>query len=120
MQEFTDVGIAFVSIHDQVDLTTASGRLMVHIIASFAEFEKDLIRERTLAGLAYAKSQGKILGRPSEYDGEKIRELYHKGNSLLSIQRLLGCSLGVVYREIEADPKSPKKTQSNIQVQTKV
>lgn len=120
LQEFSDLGVDFVSVKDQVDLTTASGRLMVHIIGAFAEFEKDLIRERTLAGLAYAKSKGKILGRPTEYNGDEIRELYRKGMSLRAIQRYLGSSLGVVYRAIEADPKSPKKSDQEQEMETGV
>ena len=108
IQEFSDLGVDFVSIRDQVDLTTASGRLMVHILGAFAEFEKDLIRERTIAGLEHARAKGKILGRPPEYDGEKIRQLYQEGMSLRAIQQKVGCSLGVVYRAIEADLKSPQ------------
>ena len=120
IQEFSDLGIDFVSIRDQVDLTTASGRLMVHILGAFAEFEKDLIRERTLAGLDHARAKGKVLGRPSEYDGEKIRKLHQEGMSLRAIQREVSCSLGVVYRAIEGDPKSPKKSDLKDQVETKV
>ena len=120
IQEFSDLGIDFVSIRDQVDLTTASGRLMVHILGAFAEFEKDLIRGRTIAGLDHARSKGKILGRPSEYDGEQIRKLHKEGMSLRAIQRTVGCSLGVVYRAIEGDPKSPNKSDSKQQLETRV
>jgi DNA invertase Pin-like site-specific DNA recombinase len=120
LQEFSDLKIDLVSIRDQVDLTTASGRLMVHILGAFAEFEKDLIRERTLAGLDHARSKGKILGRPSEYDGEQIRKLHKEGMSLRAIQRTVGCSLGVVYRAIEGDPKSPKKSDPKQQLETRV
>ncbi|MGE3607982.1 MAG: recombinase family protein [Bacteriovoracaceae bacterium] len=118
IQEYSDLGIDLVSIRDQVDLTTASGRLMVHILGAFAEFEKDLIRERTMAGLDHARAKGKILGRPTEYDGEKIRKLYREGMSLRAIQREIGCSLGVVYRAIEGDPKSPQASGLNQKVET--
>lgn len=72
LDELQELGIQFVSIHDQIDLTTASGRLMVHVIAAFSEFERALIRERTTLGLAYARSQGKQLGRPMRRDNEAV------------------------------------------------
>ena len=58
LQELNEIGVEFISLNDQIDLTTASGRLMVHIISAFAEFEKNLIRDRTIAGLEYTKSKG--------------------------------------------------------------
>src|ERR1035441_7594868 len=54
IEMFKDMGIEFVSIHENIDTTTASGRLMFHMFASIAEFERDLIRERTMAGLSVA------------------------------------------------------------------
>ena len=62
LQELTDIGVEFISLGDQIDLSTAAGKLMVHIISAFAEFEKNLIRDRTLAGLEYARKSGKTLG----------------------------------------------------------
>lgn len=56
--------ISFLSLRDNIDLSTSSGRLMFHIFSAFAEFERDLIRERTMAGLERAKKEGKRLGRP--------------------------------------------------------
>ncbi len=65
MQSIQDAGVNFISITENVDLTTSTGKLMFGIIASFAEFERNLIRERTMAGLDRARAQGKTLGRPS-------------------------------------------------------
>lgn len=56
--------IGFISLSDNLDFTTASGKLHFHILSAFAEFERELIRERTIEGLKRAKSQGKSLGRP--------------------------------------------------------
>jgi DNA invertase Pin-like site-specific DNA recombinase len=56
--------VGFRSLNDSIDTTTATGSLMFHILASFAEFERAIIRERTLAGLAAAKARGRIGGRP--------------------------------------------------------
>jgi DNA invertase Pin-like site-specific DNA recombinase len=73
IQEFADKGILFVSKKDNIDLSTASGKLMFHIFASLADFERELIRERTLMGLENAKANGKKLGRPMGSPDKKIR-----------------------------------------------
>src|SRR5215469_10848860 len=62
--EFSALGIQFVSLHEGVDTTTPNGRLIFGIFASIAEFERELIRERVLSGLADARAKGKTLGRP--------------------------------------------------------
>lgn len=62
--ELTDKGIVFCSYKENIDLSTATGKLQFHILAAFAEFEREIIRERTLDGLARARAQGKHLGRP--------------------------------------------------------
>jgi len=64
MEELNNKGVNIVSFTENIDLSTSSGRLMLNIIASFAEFERSIIRERTLSGLARARAQGKKLGRP--------------------------------------------------------
>jgi len=58
------LGVAFVSLAEGIDATTPAGRLQMHLLAAIAEFERERIRERVLAGLQRAKSQGKRLGRP--------------------------------------------------------
>jgi len=62
--EFAELGIKFVSLKDDIDLTTASGKLMFHVISAMAEFEHSLIQERVRAGLRNARAKGKKLGRP--------------------------------------------------------
>jgi len=64
LAEFESLGIQFVSLKDNLDLTTASGRLMFQIIGAMAEFERSLIQERVRAGLRNARAKGKRLGRP--------------------------------------------------------
>lgn len=66
LKEFQDRGIRFVSFTENLDLGTTTGKLLFSVIAAMAEFERDLIRERTLAGLDRARAQGKKLGRPSK------------------------------------------------------
>ena len=64
LEELQALGIAFVSLAEGIDATTPAGRLQMHILGSIAEFEKDRIRERVLAGLQRARTQGVKLGRP--------------------------------------------------------
>jgi DNA invertase Pin-like site-specific DNA recombinase len=63
-KELVDKGIGFISVSDNLDFTTAAGKLQFQILSAFAEFERELIRERTIEGLRRAKSQGKQPGRP--------------------------------------------------------
>ena len=64
LEEFRQLGIQFVSLHERIDTTTAQGMLMFSIFAAFAEFERNLIAERVRSGLANAQAKGKRLGRP--------------------------------------------------------
>jgi putative DNA-invertase from lambdoid prophage Rac len=72
-KELLDKGVAFVSISDNLDFSTASGKLHFQILSAFAEFERELIRERTLEGLRRAKMQGKQAGRPKGSKDTKKR-----------------------------------------------
>ena len=64
LDEMNSLGIGFVSLGEQIDATTPSGRLQLHLLGAFAEFERSRIQERVRAGLARAKAQGTRLGRP--------------------------------------------------------
>jgi len=64
VKELIDKEVAFVSLKDNIDLSSAAGRLTFHIFAAFSEFERDIIRERTMLGLDRARAEGKQLGRP--------------------------------------------------------
>jgi len=64
LDELQSLGVAFVALHEQIDCTTATGQLMLHLLGAFAEFERALIRERVKAGLAHARAKGQRLGRP--------------------------------------------------------
>lgn len=115
LQEFNDLGVEFVSINDQLDLTTASGRLMLHIVAAFAEFELALVKERTFAGLENAVAKGKKLGRPRLGLDEEIIRLRASGWSYRSIQDGLQCSSSVIRRAILSASKSPLENYVNTQ-----
>ena len=73
MENLLDKGISVYSYSENIDLSSSMGRAMLTIISAFAQLERDLIRERTLAGLARAKAQGKTLGRP------RLKRNYKKG-----------------------------------------
>lgn len=64
LKELSDKGIKIVSLKENIDYSNASGQLFANMLSCFAEYERAIIRERTIAGLERAKSQGKIIGRP--------------------------------------------------------
>ncbi len=74
IKELLDKGVQFISISDNLDFSTASGKLHFQILCAFAEFERELIRERTIEGLWRAKNQGKLLGRPKDSKDTKKRK----------------------------------------------
>lgn len=101
------LGIAFVSLRDNLDLTTPSGRLMFQIIGAMAEFERALIQERVKAGLRNARAKGKRLGRPRVFVNEsKIAVLRSSGASWRAIALELGVGMGTIYRAVAARSKN--------------
>lgn len=99
LADLSAYGIAFISLRDNLDLSTPSGRLMFQIIGAMAEFERALIQERVKAGLRNAKAKGKRIGRPKQQvDPSKILELRALGLSWRSISVRLNLGLGTVYR----------------------
>lgn len=98
IQEFQALGVDFVSLKDNIDLTTPSGRLMVHMLGAFSEFEASLIRERVNAGLREARRKGVQLGRPIEIDSKKVVKLRKEGKSLSLIAKELNCSKAAVFK----------------------
>ena len=92
-------GVAFRSLLDPVDTSTATGRMMLGIFASFAQFERDLISERVMAGLAAIKASGTPLGRPSRVHPQQvalIHQLAAEGKSQRKIAALTGLSRPLV------------------------
>jgi DNA invertase Pin-like site-specific DNA recombinase len=92
-------GVAFISLRDNLDLSTPSGRLMFQIIGAMAEFERALIQERVKAGLRNAQAKGKRLGRPRRVvDVSRIAALRASGASWRAIARELGVGLATLHR----------------------
>ena len=90
-----------------IDSSTPSGRLLFNVLGSIAEFERDLIRERTVAGLTAARRRGKRLGRPralaSRTARSRVKRLRRSGKSIREIARLLRVGRSTVARELASD-----------------
>ena len=91
LQELEHLGVGFVSLTEALDLTTPAGRAMAGLLAVFAEFEREILRERVRAGLAHARQNGKKLGRPATaaLHAAEIRKLHRAGVSKSEIARRL-------------------------------
>jgi DNA invertase Pin-like site-specific DNA recombinase len=104
VSQLMELDVGFQSINDPVDTTTAQGRLVFNIFASLAEFERDLIRERTQAGLSAARVRGRHGGRPrglspkAESTSHAAAALYREGElSVKEIADHLSISKGTLY-----------------------
>jgi DNA invertase Pin-like site-specific DNA recombinase len=75
MERIADAGAGFRSITENIDTTTPAGRMMMQMVGAFAEFERAMIRERTSAGLAAARAEGRIGGRRKKLDAARRREI---------------------------------------------
>ena len=100
-KEIVDKGVGFISLSDNLDFSTASGKLHFQILSSFAEFERSLISERTKEGLKRAKLQGKQLGRPK---GRKDKNKRRKSGYILreANKSKLQDEASGVYKSVEA------------------
>jgi len=108
LQELEHLGVGFVSLTEALDLTTPAGRAMAGLLAIFAEFEREILRERTRAGLAQARLNGKRLGRPetAALHTAEIRKLHRAGVSKAEIARSLRVGRTSVRRILkEGGPK---------------
>jgi DNA invertase Pin-like site-specific DNA recombinase len=101
LADLESLGVSFISIKDNLDLSTPSGRLMFQIIGAMAEFERSLIQERVKAGLRNARAKGKTLGRPRMVvDAAKISSLRSQGRSVREIAEELGYSRSLVHKTL--------------------
>ncbi len=102
--------IGFRSLTEQIDTTTAGGRLIFHVFGAVAQFERDLVSERTKAGLAAARARGKRGGRPAKLKGKDIRIvkqiLKDKTVTATDVARRFGVSRSTIQRRLMNDRKS--------------
>jgi DNA invertase Pin-like site-specific DNA recombinase len=99
-------GIGFKSLTESIDTTTSGGKLIFHIFGALAEFERNLIRERTQAGLLAARARGRKGGRPKSLTGKKLvmlQELYNsKQHAIADICKSLKISRATLYRYVKS------------------
>ena len=106
LAELAALGVTFVSLRYNIDLSTPSGRLMCVIPGAMAEFERALIQEKVCAGLKNARAKGKRLGRPRVLvDAGEIASLRAQGRSWAEIVAETGLGKGTVQRAFAALPK---------------
>jgi DNA invertase Pin-like site-specific DNA recombinase len=116
LETFNSLGIAFVSVSEQMDTTTPTGKMVFTVLGAVAELERSLIAERVRAGLRNARAKGKRLGRPRvAVDAAQIAHLRAQGRSWPQIAREVGVSVGTAHRAGHAaDPsKDPVVAAAN-------
>ena len=101
LDEFSALGIDFISLTEGIDTTTPAGQLLFHIVGAVAQFERDLIAERVRAGMAHARAMGKRIGRPrAAVDLEAVSKLRGEGRSLREIASRLTVPVSRVRRAL--------------------
>jgi DNA invertase Pin-like site-specific DNA recombinase len=102
-------GVGFKSLTENIDTTTSGGKLIFHIFGALAEFERNLIRERTQAGLSAARARGKRGGRPHALTARQLgiaRDLYEKRHPIADICRTLKISKATLYRALKTGERA--------------
>ena len=104
LREFHARGIHLCALSEGIDTQTIGGKLVFHVFSAVAEFQRDLIRENTLAGLEAARERGKRLGRPKRLSAQKVREarraVHRDGVSYAAAARRFGVSPATVWRAV--------------------
>jgi DNA invertase Pin-like site-specific DNA recombinase len=104
VSDLEDRNVGFRSLNESIDTTTPTGRLIFHVFAAVAEFERDLIRDRTVAGLTAARARGRVGGRKPSLSPQKVKiaqRMYDEREGTVSeIAQVLGVSRATVYRHI--------------------
>jgi DNA invertase Pin-like site-specific DNA recombinase len=109
MTGLAERGVGFCSLQEAIDTTTPGGKLVLHVFAALAEFERDLIRERMVAGLAAARARGRYGGRPSVMTAHKLQvaqQMYASGQyTVAAIAATLGVSRTSIYRHVSGSSR---------------
>jgi DNA invertase Pin-like site-specific DNA recombinase len=101
LKKLEEIGASFRSLTESIDTSTPAGRMMMQMLGSFAEFEREMIRERTKLGLARARAEGRVGGRRHSLSLKQqthVREMLNAGKSQTQIAELLGVSASTVCR----------------------
>lgn len=110
VQGLGERGVEFRSLNEAIDTTTPTGRLLFHLAGAFAEFERDLVRERTHVGLAAARARGHVGGRPTVMTPERLRQaerMRADGQTIEQIARVLGVGRSSVSRALARTDVAP-------------
>lgn len=106
VQALSERGVGLRSLKESLDTTTSGGKLVFHVFGALAEFERDLIRERTNAGLKAARARGRKGGRPRKLSEKKLRQaralISDPSVSVADICKTLGVSRSTLYRNTAA------------------
>ena len=109
IEDLKQKGVDFASIQDGFDTSTASGKMVFSVIGAMAEYERNLTRERTMAGLASARARGRKGGRPKQLDEGQVRVAIALANAgeltIKEICQQVGCSRSTYYRQIALNLK---------------
>ena len=121
LQILSEQGVGFRSLQETIDTTSSGGRLVFHVFAALAEFERDLIRERTNAGLAAARARGRKGGRPPALSPDQVkaaRRMYEQNEmTVAQIGAVLGVSRATIYRALNrnsAPMVQPRQSRSAV------
>ena len=105
VNELKERGIFFRSLKENLDTTSSTGKLIFHIFGALAEFERDIIRDRTMAGLKAARARGRVGGRPRIMDSGKLKLaktlMNENSRSVAEICEILGVSKATLYRYLK-------------------
>lgn len=108
-----DRDVGFLSLQEQIDTTSAGGRFYLHILAALAEFEREMIRDRTKAGMAAAKKRGVRLGRPPKMTPDQValaHGMLDKGHTRNAVAEYLGVNILTLRRALMVGP--PKESEA--------
>ncbi|NCP78904.1 MAG: recombinase family protein [Desulfuromonadales bacterium] len=111
VNQLREMDVGFRSLQESIDTTTSGGKLIFHMFGALAEFERDVIRERTQAGLRAARARGRQGGRPRALDDTKlamVRAMYEERKLLPDeICKAMGISRATLYRSVAKTPEEP-------------
>ncbi len=106
VNSLNEKGISFRSLQESIDTSTSGGKLIFHVFGALAEFEREIIRERTQAGLSAARSRGRLGGRPKSMDNKKVllakSLMENPSYSIPDICEMLSVSRATLYRYVKA------------------
>jgi len=109
-----DRDVGFLSLQEQIDTTSAGGRFYLHILAALAEFEREMIRDRTKAGMAAAKKRGVRLGRPPKLSPDQVAlalSMLGKGHTRTAVAEYLDVNILTLRRALTSNPAKESKAE---------